>query len=106
MKQAIENYVNILQAEHDKYHAKMFPNLHTTYNGHYYVFSIDYGQKFAKINYTVDGGKGQKSVHCFVEIATGNIYKAATWKAPAKHVRGNILNEKFPIFGQDFYIRP
>ena len=30
------------------------------------------------------------SVHSFVEIATGDIFKAASMKAPAKHARGNI----------------
>jgi len=41
------------------------------------------GRKFIKIT---RGG----SVHCFIEIATGNVLKAATWRAPAKHPRGNI----------------
>jgi len=30
------------------------------------------------------------SVHSFVEVATGDIFKAASYKAPAKHARGNI----------------
>ncbi len=30
------------------------------------------------------------SVHSFVEVATGDIFKAASFKAPAKHARGNI----------------
>ncbi len=30
------------------------------------------------------------SVHSFVEVATGDIFKAASMKAPAKHARGNI----------------
>lgn len=33
-----------------------------------------------------------RSSHCFVEIATGNVLKSATWSAPAKHARGNIYN--------------
>lgn len=32
----------------------------------------------------------QRSVFCFIEKATGNVLKAGTWKAPAKHARGNI----------------
>ena len=31
-----------------------------------------------------------RSVHSFVEVATGDIFKAASFKAPAKHARGNI----------------
>ncbi len=30
------------------------------------------------------------SVHSFVEVATGDIFKPASCKAPAKHARGNI----------------
>lgn len=66
------------------------------------TFEIEYGKKFAKITRT---SYGQKSVHCFVEIATGNIYKAASWSAPAKIVRGNIANEKKPLLGYDFYLK-
>lgn len=65
-------------------------------------FEIEWGKKFAKIN--IISWK-QKSVHCFVEIATGNIYKAATFRAPAKGVRGNIMNEKRPYLSQDYYLR-
>lgn len=35
------------------------------------------------------------SVHCFVEIATGNILKAASYKVPAKGTRGSIYAEDF-----------
>lgn len=31
-----------------------------------------------------------ESVHSFVEVSTGDIFKAASYKAPAKHARGNI----------------
>ena len=33
-----------------------------------------------------------RHVFCFVEIGTGNVLKAASWKAPAKHARGNIAD--------------
>jgi hypothetical protein len=38
-----------------------------------------------------------KCVHCFVDMETGDIYKAAGWKAPAKGVRGNIFDDNFSI---------
>lgn len=65
-------------------------------------FGIEVGKRFAKITCT---SWGQKSVHCFVEMSTGDIYKAATWNAPAKKVRGNINSEKKPLLGYDFYNR-
>lgn len=34
-----------------------------------------------------------RSVHSFVDKSTGDIYKPAGWKAPAKHPRGNIFDK-------------
>lgn len=45
---------------------------------------------------------GSKSVHCFVD-SEGNLFKAAGWNQPAKGIRGNILNEKKPLLGGQFY---
>ena len=44
------------------------------------------GRKYSKIT---DGS----CVCCFVEKSTGDIFKPAGWKAPAKHVRGNIFSK-------------
>ena len=30
---------------------------------------------------------GSRSVHAFVDKKTGEVYKSASWKSPAKHVR-------------------
>lgn len=40
---------------------------------------------------------GQTMVHCFIDAETGDIYKAASWNAPAKHARGNIFDDGFGI---------
>jgi hypothetical protein len=53
------------------------------------------GRKYIKLirtesNYDTGEPQGQTFVHSFVEVATGDIFKAATFKAPAKHARGNI----------------
>jgi len=66
------------------------------------TFSIMSGSKFHKIVVTT---WGSQSVHCFVEKESGDIYKAATWNAPAKHVRGNINEDRKPLLGWDFYWR-
>lgn len=67
-----------------------------------YFFSVTYGRKFAKILMTA---YGQKSVHCFVDIATGDIHKAGTWSQPQKNgLRGNVNNLKKPLFTGDFYV--
>ena len=33
---------------------------------------------------------GARSAHAFVDKKSGDVYKAASWKAPAKHVRFNL----------------
>ena len=53
------------------------------------------GRKFIKLiageNDPVTGEpRPGGSVHSFVEVATGDIFKPASYKAPAKHARGNI----------------
>ena len=48
-------------------------------------FTFESGRKYHKVIYT-DGG-GHRSVHCFVDKKTGEVYKSASWKSPAKGVR-------------------
>jgi hypothetical protein len=60
------------------------------------------GKKNYKLIYHAHPGTSQ-SVHFFVEIATGDIYKAASWNVASKGVRGNINNEKKPLLSGDFY---
>jgi hypothetical protein len=37
--------------------------------------------------------RANTGVHSFVEVATGQIFKPASYKAPAKHARGNIYSD-------------
>ena len=57
--------------------------------------SIDYdvttGAKYYKIHH-IDSGGG-RSVHAFVSRQTGAVYKPASWRAPAKHARYNLLDD-------------
>jgi len=48
-------------------------------------YSIESGKKYHKI-VLIDGG-ASRSVHCFVDKKTGEVYKSASWKSPAKGVR-------------------
>ena len=48
-------------------------------------FTIDEGRKYLKIMFKDSGGGN--SVHAFVDKKTGEVYKAASFKAPAKGVR-------------------
>jgi len=48
---------------------------------YYKIVSVEY-DTFQNRNEYRDG-----SVHAFVDKNNGNVYKPASWKAPAKHVR-------------------
>jgi phage-related protein len=49
-----------------------------------YDFTFESGRKYHKI--IMDDGT-QRSVHAFVDKKTGEVYKSASWKSPAKGVR-------------------
>ena len=57
-------------------------------------FEVDSGRKYLKIN-QIDGG-----VHAFVNKETGEVFKPASYKAPAKHVRYDlrIINDRERCF--------
>lgn len=82
-----------------KYHEKHYPNLKSP------LFSMDVGSKYVRI-VRRDGNAmmgGQRSVHCFLDKETGDIFKAASWKAPAKHSRGNIYADDLGMSGMTEY---
>ena len=53
-----------------------------------YEFIVESGRKYHKI---IMDANGSRSVHAFVDKKTGEVYKPASFKAPAKHVRYNLL---------------
>ena len=100
---ALENYLTELTAKHLENDKANWPTL-LERTGQYHYFFVQKGPKFAKIvrSNEPDGSCG--SVHCFVEIENGNIWKAASFKAPQKNgVRGNLYNEKKPLLSGQFY---
>jgi hypothetical protein len=54
-----------------------------------YDFVIEPGRKYLKIVMV----NNQRSVHAFVDKNNGDLYKAATWAAPAKGVRFNLFKD-------------
>ena len=48
-------------------------------------YQVETGKKYHKVIF-IDGG-GSRSVHAFIDKQTGEVYKSASWKAPAKGVR-------------------
>ena len=64
----------------NRYYATNFPSLTPG------QLSFKRGNKYMKVI-------KDSSVYCFIEIATGDIFKAASYSAPAKHARGNIYSD-------------
>ena len=52
-----------------------------------YDFIVESGRKYHKI---IMDANGSRSVHAFVDKKTGEVYKPASFKAPAKRVRFNL----------------
>ena len=68
----------------------------------------DYNKYGYKSDYNVTIKKGRKyyivitenSVHAFVDVNNGDVYKPASWNKPAKHVRFNLLQDPQTCFNK------
>lgn len=80
---------SIEKNEEAKYHQQKIDEIKNT--GVNVEFFYKEGKKYLKI-IMLDAG-GQKSVHAFVDKNTGDIYKPASWRAPAKHLRYCLMND-------------
>jgi hypothetical protein len=88
-----EDYLQEVQTAHHANHDRLgytFPKS---------TFRLSYGSKYIKV---IENSLGSDRVHCFLDYE-GNIYKAASWRVPAKGIRGHSDNEKKPLLGYDYY---
>jgi hypothetical protein len=87
-----QNYIDYSIRHHERsletYHQEAIKKLK---NGECdYDFVIESGRKYHKIIMVIDNGADRspsRSVHAFIDKKTGEVYKSATWKSPAKGVR-------------------
>jgi len=82
--------VDALEADYKR----RYPN-----SSHSKKFEVKVGRKYLKINqYDLDqnGEQWSGGVHAFIDKNTGEVYKPASWRAPAKHVRYDlrIINQR------------
>ena len=54
-----------------------------------YKFYIESGRKYHKL--IMETEAGSRSVHAFIDKRFGHVYKPASFKSPAKHIRYNLL---------------
>ena len=72
----------IEKGENAHYHIACIQDLRNGNCG--YEFYPETGRKYHKI---IMVANGSRSVHAFVDKKTGQVYKSASWKSPAKGVR-------------------
>lgn len=83
---ALRVFVEGCQNIHTDYMAREFPNQTPD------EISFTTGKRYVRVvRKRMDDKSG--SVHCFVDMTNGDVLKAAGWKTPAKHARGNIFDE-------------
>ena len=76
-----QKFVN--DADNKEYHQRKIDELKSGKSD--IDYTIETGKKYHKV-IMVNGGGG-RSVHCFIDKKTGEVYKSASWKAPAQGVR-------------------
>ena len=86
---------NTIQLNIVKYCLMLCDALQADYQGRYshgsnYTFALDSsGRKYHKVFMYRDGQRD--SIHAFIDKKTGDVFKPASFKAPAKGVRFNLL---------------
>ena len=89
----------------------MVSKLHARYAD---SITVEPGTSFDKL--VSNMSNGQRSVHSFVAkkdkttkslgtVKVGDIMKAASWKQPAKHARGNIFDDPQKALTHDGFVR-
>ena len=116
VKSYVNDYANAITENYRRYHLNTLNgNLHGNYpeyareqldaieNGtaNLMKFKVYTGKRYYKIvqqefetweKSKYYGQYRDGSVHCFVDKETGDVYKAASWSAPAKHIRFSFQN--------------
>lgn len=82
----LQRWLEAAQTIINENYASRFPSLTPT------VLEMSDGRRYIRIDGIVDGGRGQRSVWAFIDKWSGDVLRAATYKAPAKHARGNLFD--------------
>lgn len=83
---ALATFINGCQRIHTRHMNREYPSLTPD------IIVATLGKRYARV-VRREAGRPGGSAHCFVDMTNGDVLKAASWKAPAKHARGNIFDE-------------
>lgn len=96
---ALTTFLKAMNEKIDAHFKQSAPSL--CKEGPYRILTADPGRKFIKI-VSSDSKNDHRSVYAFIDFH-GNIYKPATWKAPALNaVRGSVFDTDFS-WGKAFH---
>jgi acyl-coenzyme A synthetase/AMP-(fatty) acid ligase len=88
---AIQSHRNLIEkGKNVEYHQQQIDALSEGEGVDEYVF--EKGKKYFRIFHISNSG-GSKSVHMFVNMITGDCFKPASYNAPAKGIRYNLLDD-------------
>lgn len=94
INKAVDMLVKGVQKKINDYYKKQLPNSNPD------ILKIQKGKRYIKIIRTIPGSKGG-SVFTFIDAKEGptfgDILKPASWKAPAKHARGNVFDGSWGV---------
>ncbi len=82
---------SIEKDDYVEYHKKKIDDLSEGVGVNEFIY--EKGRKYAKILH-IDNPGGSKSAHMFVDMVTGDCFKPASYKSPAKGIRYNLLDDK------------
>lgn len=74
-----QNIVNLNYAQ--------FPELEPS------ILEMSDGRRYIRVDTIMDNGRGQRSGWAFIDKQTGDVLQPSTYRNPAKHARGNLLDE-------------
>ena len=97
--QIVEKRIIALCKALEQNYQKRYPNFSKKV-----TFKMELGRKYWKLNqvdYDANGEEFSGGVHAFVDRNSGDVYKPASWKAPAKHVRYSFSNKQDMLFLTD-----
>lgn len=89
LENAVQRWLAECQKIIDAYYKKMYANTQSA--GLTAKLSYTKGPKYYKVLSTSSTGGAGNAVWAFID-KEGNIFKPASWKAPAKGVRGNLFD--------------
>lgn len=103
MNERIQQWLDLMTRKYDEQQFAYVRSMNSSIvPGRVYLLQVE-GRKYIKIVayyieiklvYGVNPEVGSKSVHAFVDKATGDVFKPASWASPAKIARFNILNDE------------